>query len=101
MSEMSEMSELMTSQQVADYLRIHVVTVTKLAREGKIPGLKLGNQWRFRRDLLEDWIESGSAPEMPENFFNLAEHAEQEQSSREQEHERDESGTGRDEEGTG
>jgi excisionase family DNA binding protein len=52
--------EIMTIAQVAEYLGLHELTVRRLAREGAIPALKLGRQWRVKRDLLEKWIENRS-----------------------------------------
>lgn len=49
---------VMTAQEVASYLRISQATVYKLARSGEIPAVRLGRSWRFRRDLLEKWLES-------------------------------------------
>ncbi|MBL7198583.1 MAG: helix-turn-helix domain-containing protein [Anaerolineae bacterium] len=52
--------QIMTISQVARYLGLHELTVRRLAREGAIPALKLGRQWRVKRDLLEEWIEKRS-----------------------------------------
>lgn len=51
---------IMTIAEVAQYLGLHELTVRRLAREGAIPALKLGRQWRVKRDLLEAWIETRS-----------------------------------------
>ena len=51
---------IMTIAEVAVYLGLHELTVRRLAREGAIPALKLGRQWRVKRDLLEKWIETRS-----------------------------------------
>ena len=51
---------IMTIAEVAAYLGLHELTVRRLAREGAIPALKLGRQWRVKRDLLEQWIEKRS-----------------------------------------
>jgi excisionase family DNA binding protein len=51
---------IMTIAQVSRYLGLHELTVRRLAREGAIPALKLGRQWRVKRDLLEKWIENRS-----------------------------------------
>jgi excisionase family DNA binding protein len=51
---------VMTIADVAEYLGLHELTVRRLAREGAIPALKLGRQWRVKRDLLEKWIDSRS-----------------------------------------
>ncbi|HPP28651.1 MAG TPA: helix-turn-helix domain-containing protein [Phycisphaerae bacterium] len=48
--------DVMTLDEVADYLRIPRSTVYKLAREGRIPGQKIGRQWRFRRAVVEHWL---------------------------------------------
>ena len=52
--------DVMTLNEVADYLRIPRSTVYKLVREGRIPGQKVGRQWRFRRAIVEQWLGEGS-----------------------------------------
>lgn len=47
--------EILTAQEVAEYLRIHPYTVKRLARAGKLPGFKVGGQWRFRKDEIDAW----------------------------------------------
>jgi len=54
------LAPIMTIAEVAVYLGLHELTVRRLAREGAIPALKLGRQWRIKRDLLEKWIEKRS-----------------------------------------
>lgn len=48
--------DVMTLNEVAEYLRIPRSTVYKLVREGRIPGQKIGRQWRFRRKVVENWL---------------------------------------------
>ena len=58
-------SQVMTLREVAGYLGLHVMTVYKLTREGRIPSAKIGGQWRFKRNVLEEWLEAqmrGSTP---------------------------------------
>lgn len=45
--------EVMTAEEIAEYLRIHPYTVRRLARAGKLPGFKIGGQWRFNRKELD------------------------------------------------
>lgn len=45
---------------VVRYLHIHPMTVYKLARAGKIPAAKVGNQWRFRKDFIDEWMRENS-----------------------------------------
>ena len=46
-------SLMMTLDEVAEYLRLHRTTVYRLAREGVIPGFKIGSQWRFNKARVD------------------------------------------------
>ena len=48
----------MTLREVAGYLGLHVMTVYKLTREGHVPAAKVGGQWRFKREILDEWLEA-------------------------------------------
>jgi len=48
-------SEIMTLEETAKYLKIGKSTLYKMAREGKIPAVKIANQWRFRKDEIDEW----------------------------------------------
>jgi excisionase family DNA binding protein len=50
----------MTVEEVAAYLKLAPVTVYRELVKRRLPGFKVGNQWRVRRDLLDDWIEDRS-----------------------------------------
>ena len=47
--------QVMTSVEAADYLKMHVKTVCRLAKEGKIPARKVGSEWRVLRPVLDRW----------------------------------------------
>ena len=49
-------SEIMTLEETAKYLKIGKSTLYKMAREGKIPAVKIANQWRFRKDDIDKWL---------------------------------------------
>jgi two-component system response regulator (stage 0 sporulation protein F) len=53
---MSVNSNLMTTKEAAEYLKLNYMTVYKLAQRGRIPASKIGGNWRFRKDLLDDWL---------------------------------------------
>jgi excisionase family DNA binding protein len=40
------------------FLRIHPATVKRMAREGTLPGFRIGNRWRFRHSELDAWARS-------------------------------------------
>ena len=50
------MAELMTVEEMADYLRVTKKTIYRLLRRGNIPATKVGKQWRFDRDLIDEWL---------------------------------------------
>jgi len=47
----------MTIKQLASYLNVNERTVLKLVQEGLLPGVKVGNQWRFRRAMIDTWLD--------------------------------------------
>jgi excisionase family DNA binding protein len=47
----------MTVKQLADYLNVNERTVLKLVSEGTLPGVKIGNQWRFRKAMIDAWLD--------------------------------------------
>ena len=57
--------EVMDIRQAADYLGISADSLYKYASEGFIPAFKLGNRWRFKRSLLESWMERQSLGVLP------------------------------------
>ena len=52
------MHEIMTIEEVATYLRVSERTVYDWAQKGDLPGGKLGTTWRFKRDDVENWVNS-------------------------------------------
>jgi len=59
----------MTVRQVAAYLNVNERTVLKLVADGALPGVKIGNQWRFRKAMLDTWLDDqmlGVIPRRPE-----------------------------------
>lgn len=54
----NETNDIMTIEEVAQYLKLQPQTVYKWAQEGQIPAAKLGKEWRFRRSLLDEWIDT-------------------------------------------
>ncbi|HEY5948721.1 MAG TPA: helix-turn-helix domain-containing protein [Kofleriaceae bacterium] len=55
-----EPPEIMNAEQAGQFLQIDEKMVIELAEAGKLPGKKLGPQWRFSRDALVAWL---STPE--------------------------------------
>lgn len=52
------MEAYLTAKEAAEYLKLAERTLVRLAHEGKIPGVKIGGQWRFRRALLDEYLDT-------------------------------------------
>ena len=52
-----EGNELMTIEEVATYLRLKSQTIYRWAQEKLIPAAKLGKEWRFRRSIIDRWLD--------------------------------------------
>lgn len=53
---------LLTTEDVLAYLRVNPRTIYRLIRSGELPALRIGRQWRFRRDDLDDWLHRQQRP---------------------------------------
>ncbi|MBF0493617.1 MAG: helix-turn-helix domain-containing protein [Candidatus Omnitrophica bacterium] len=48
--------EVLTVEELADYLQIKTSTIYKHAQHGQIPCFKIGSAWRFKKSSIDDWI---------------------------------------------
>ena len=53
-----ERTQIMTPKEAAKYLGFHLVTVYRLLKKREIPATKIGGQWRFKKDVLDAWLNS-------------------------------------------
>lgn len=53
----------MTAAELADYLSFSKNWVYRKAEAGEIPGVKLGNRWRFKKTVIDKWLEKRIAAE--------------------------------------
>jgi excisionase family DNA binding protein len=65
---MEKQKEVMTLREASEYLGISPDTLYKYLSEEKIRGVafKLGNRWRFKKDLLDRWMERNSEKQQVE-----------------------------------
>ncbi len=52
---------LLTLRQVAQYLNVDKFTVYRLLAQNQLPAFKVGNQWRFKRKMIEAWLAKNSS----------------------------------------
>jgi excisionase family DNA binding protein len=48
--------KLLTTDQVARYLKVDKFTVYRLVAQKRLPAFKVGNQWRFRKKMIDAWL---------------------------------------------
>jgi len=60
------MKEIMTPHEGAEYLNLNVRTIYRLAKNGKLPGDKVGRRWRFSKDALDKWLSVREPPSFKE-----------------------------------
>ena len=64
----------LTTEEVLEYLQVNLRTVYRLIKAGKIPAVRVGRQWRFRKRDIDAWLEgqrpaqgrAGSEPSAPQ-----------------------------------
>ena len=49
--------EILTIEDLAAYLRLKPQTIYKWAQGNRIPAAKLGKEWRFRRSIIDRWLD--------------------------------------------
>ena len=49
-------SRLLTAEQAAELLQTDAGTLRRLARQRRVPAMKVGRQWRFDEALLREWV---------------------------------------------
>ena len=54
------MAKLLNTKELAEYLKLTEVTIYKYAKEGKIPGFRVGSRWRFDKDQIDELLRDES-----------------------------------------
>ncbi len=53
-----QVEKAMSIASLSEYLDIPISTLYQLARTGRLPGQKIGRQWRFRKEAIDRWLEN-------------------------------------------
>ncbi|PIU40878.1 MAG: DNA-binding protein [Candidatus Omnitrophica bacterium CG07_land_8_20_14_0_80_42_15] len=51
-------SDFLTAEELASYLKVDIMTVYRLAKNRKIPASKVGHLWRFKKTEIDEWFRS-------------------------------------------
>ena len=62
---MADAREVMNIRQASQYLGISPDTLYKYVSEETIPAFKLGNRWKFKKSILDSWMEDKSFSNEP------------------------------------
>lgn len=52
---MADEDEIFTIKELSEHLRVHPTTIYRLLRQGRLPGFRVGSNWRFNRTTIEQW----------------------------------------------
>jgi excisionase family DNA binding protein len=52
---MASQEEVFTIKELSEHLRVHPTTIYRLLRQGRLPGFRVGSNWRFNRAAIEQW----------------------------------------------
>jgi excisionase family DNA binding protein len=52
---MAAQDEIFTIKELSEHLRVHPTTIYRLLRQGRLPGFRVGSNWRFNRAAIEKW----------------------------------------------
>jgi len=61
----AESQQILTIDELSEYLRISKSSLYKLAQDGKVPGQKVGRHWRFHRAAIDEWLRRDRGPQRP------------------------------------
>ncbi len=58
MDQTMPVSDVLTLEETADYLRLPKETIERQATQGQIPGRQIEDTWRFLKEAINDWLRS-------------------------------------------
>jgi excisionase family DNA binding protein len=57
--------KVITIGELSTYLRVHRSTIYRLLKKGELPGFKIGSDWRFNREAIDQWRLQGAVLNEP------------------------------------
>ncbi len=52
---------MMKAEELSSMFSVPMRTILRLAKEGKVPAIKIGGRWRFDRDVIEQWMQDSTS----------------------------------------
>lgn len=66
---MEDAKRWLTVEQISDHLQVSKETIYRWLDKGQIPAHKIGRQWRFQIEEVDEWIRKGEATENRRTSF--------------------------------
>ncbi|MDB4304001.1 PTS sugar transporter subunit IIA [Desulfosarcina sp.] len=67
---MADKNKIMTTRELAQYIKLNEKTVIKMAQTGKLPGVKISNKWRFHLSAIDDYLQN-TVVKMPDDDLDM------------------------------
>jgi repressor LexA len=64
-------SDILTLQEVAEYLKVDERTVYRMVKSKELPAFKVRNQWRFKKEAIDNWIEKSNVGDKKSNKIEV------------------------------
>jgi excisionase family DNA binding protein len=48
-------SKYLTVDELSEYLQVHKTTIYRMLKQGKLPGFRIGSDWRFSLEAIKQW----------------------------------------------
>jgi excisionase family DNA binding protein len=52
--------QILNVSELSEYLRVHKTTIYRMLREGRLPGFRIGSDWRFSVEAIDQWLRDRS-----------------------------------------
>jgi len=59
-------AKVLTVSELSEYLRVHRSTIYRLLKKGQLPGFKIGSDWRFNVEAIDQWRMQQGATQLDE-----------------------------------
>lgn len=63
--------DILTLQEVAEYLKVDQRTVYRMLKSKQLPAFKVRNQWRFKKEAIDKWIENSNIGDSKNNKIEV------------------------------
>lgn len=69
------MDKILTTRELAEYVKLNEKTIIKMAQEGKLPGVKISNKWRFQLSAVDHYLQRSIVQSSDDELNTLIETA--------------------------